>query len=178
MFSVTQVLEPFTDFSKIPPEVLEEAKLRGSMAHGLFASYALCLWIPAVPENCIGYFDSFKRWFDSTVELVVAVEKRLNHPIHRYTGQLDLLCKIKGDEGYALIDHKTPAALQLSWRVQTAAYRELGLLEYPDIFRTGTLRLSKEGRKAKFDEHTTTLAQDFAIFLNCLSAYKFFKGEK
>ncbi len=156
--------------------MLEEAKLRGSLAHSLFAAYALHLWIPAVPDNCVGYFDSFKRWFDAMVVKVVAVEKRIVHPVYHYTGQLDLLCQIKGDNGLTLLDHKTPIALYLSWRVQTSAYRELALLEYPDIKRTGSLRLSREGKRAKFDEHTGTLSHDFTVFLNCLSAYNFFKG--
>ncbi len=177
MVSVTEVLSPWQDYSRIKPDVLEEAKLRGSLAHGLFAAHALCLWIPAIPDNCVGYFDSFKRWFDATVERVVAVEKKMAHPVYYYTGQLDLLCQIKGDSGLTLLDHKTPIGLYLSWRVQTSAYRELALLEYPNIKRTGSLRLSREGKRAKFDEHTGTIHLDFAIFLACLTAFKFFHGQ-
>jgi hypothetical protein len=178
MISVTEALSPFNDFSKVPPALLEEAKLRGTLAHNLFASYALDLWIPTVPENCIGYFDSFRRWFDATVVEVVEVEKRITHPLHHFKGRLDLLCIIKGDDGLMLLDHKTPLALQKSWRVQCAAYKKLADLEYQNIIRTGSLRLSREGKPAKLEEYSGTVERDFGIFLNCLSAYKFFKGGK
>ena len=178
MISVTQALSPFNDFSNVPPAVLEEAKLRGTLAHGLFASYALGLWIPSIPENCIGYFDSFRRWFDATVEDVVAVENRIFHPDHHFDGRLDLLCRIKGDAGLMLLDHKTPLSLYRSWRIQCAAYKKLADLEYPNIARAGSLRLSKEGKLAKLEEYSGTVERDFAIFLNCLTAYNFFKGEE
>jgi hypothetical protein len=178
MISVTQALSPFNDFSQVPPAILEEAKARGTMAHALFASYALGLWVLSVPENCAGYFDSFRRWYDDTVAEVVAVEKRITHPVHHFSGQLDLLCVIKGDAGLILLDHKTPLALQKSWRVQCAAYKKLADLEYQNIIRTGSLRLSREGKQAKLEEYSGTVERDFGIFLNCLSAYKFFKGGK
>lgn len=176
--SVTTVLGPWQDFSKVPPAVLEEAKDRGTMAHALFASYALGLWIPSVPENCTGYFNSFRRWFDSTVAEVVAVEKRITHPVHHFTGQLDLLCMIKGDAGLMLLDHKTPLALYRSWRVQCAAYKKLADLEYQNITRTASLRLSREGKRAKLEEYSGTVERDYAIFMNCLTAYNFLKGGK
>ncbi len=176
MPSVTQVLSPWQDFSKIRPDVLEEAKLRGSLAHSLFAAYALCLWIPSVPENCVGYFDSFKRWFDATVAKVVAVEKRMVHPVYHYTGQLDLLCQIKGDKELTLLDHKTPLALYKSWQIQCVAYKKLADLEYSNITRTGSLRLSRDGKLAKLAEYSGTVERDFSVFLNCLSAYNFFRG--
>jgi hypothetical protein len=175
---VTEALSPFNDFSRVPPALLEEAKLRGTLAHSLFASHALALWIPSVPENCIGYFDSFRRWFDSTVETVIAVEQRITHPHHHFTGQLDLLCLIRGDAGLMLLDHKTPLALYRSWRIQVAAYKKLAALEYPNITRTGSLRLSREGKRAKLEEYSKTVERDFALFLCCLSAYSFLKGGK
>lgn len=174
MVSVTQALQPFADFSRVPPDVLEEAKLRGSMAHDLFAAHALCLWVPSVPENCIGYFDSFRRWFDSTVVRVVAVEKRMVHPVYNYTGQLDLLCGIKGDEGDTLLDHKTPIALYKAWALQCAAYKGVADLEYPNIKRTGSLRLSQAGKAAKFNEYSSNWATDFQRFLCCLTAFHYF----
>lgn len=174
MISVTQALSPFADFSQVPPNVLEEAKLRGTLAHNLFASYALGLWIPAIPENCIGFFDSFRRWFDDTVEEVIAVEKRIIHPTYHFTGQLDLLCQIRGDSGLMLLDNKTPLALYKSWQVQCAAYKKLADLEYPNITRTGSLRLSRDGKRAKLEEYSKTVERDFALFLCCLSAYQFF----
>ena len=178
MISVTTALSPFNNFSQVPPALLEEAKERGTMAHNLFASHALGLWIPLVPENCIGYLDSFRRWFEDTVVEVIAVEKRIVHPVHNFTGQLDLLCRIRGDAGLMLLDHKTPLALYKSWRVQCSAYKKLADLEYPNITRTGSLRLSREGKRAKLEEYSGTVERDFSIFLNCLSAFNFLKGGK
>lgn len=176
--SVTTVLGPWQDFSQVPPDVMQEAQDRGIMAHNLFASYALGLWIPSIPENCAGYFDSFRRWFDGTVEEVVAVEERIVHPVYHFTGQLDLLCLIRGDAGLMLLDNKTPLTLYPSWRVQVAAYKKLADQKYPNITRTGSLRLSREGKRAKLEEYSGTVERDFSIFLNCLSAFNYFKGEK
>ncbi len=171
--SVTEVLSPYADFSKVRPDVLEEAKLRGSLAHGLFAAYALCLWIPAVPDNCVGFFDSFKRWFDATVEKTIAVEVELICGKYEFCGHPDWIGIIRGDKFPTLIDWKTGQAQMKVHRLQIAAYHHLAEETY-GVKRVLLMHPKPNGAIAKVVEHTGTIHLDFATFLNCLSAWRFF----
>lgn len=177
MFSVTQILIPWSDFSKVPQHTLDEAIRRGLAVHRSCAAYASNLWSPPLEEQHQGYFESFKKWFGSTVEEVIAVEPELVHPVYQYVGHPDLIARLKGDKCFTLVDYKTPAAQQKSWKVQLAAYVELGSQTEYKPERTIALRLNKEGKMPIINEYTGTLAADFSIFLACLQAYKFFKGE-
>ena len=65
--SVTQVLSPFVDFSKVPSERLYYAMTRGTDLHMVFAAHAQDLFVPRFPADYQGYFDSFRRWFDRII---------------------------------------------------------------------------------------------------------------
>ncbi len=171
--SVTEALSPWQDFSRVRPDVLEEAKLRGSLAHGLFAAYALCLWIPAVPDNCVGYFDSFKTWFSMAVEKTLAVEKEMVCKKYGFIGHPDWIGIIKGDRHPTLIDWKTGQTQMKAHRLQIAAYHHLAEETY-GVKRVLLMHPKPNGAVAKVVEHTGTIHSDFATFLNCLSAYCFF----
>lgn len=172
--SVTTVLSPFADFSRVRPEVLEHAAQRGTKVHALCEAYAQGLWIPRIDEECAGYFDSFKRWFDATVVEVLAQEVELVDEQKGYMGHPDMICRIKGDNDAVMIDLKTPAAQSPAWRLQLAAYWRLGTLAGYPITRSGSLRLKKDGSRAIFNEYTGSHAHDLNVFLNCLAAWKYF----
>ena len=175
MISVTQALSPFSDFSRVPPGVLESACLKGSQVHAIIASLLQGLWVPEIPESCQPYIDSFNLWLP-VVDEVVMVEETLTDKAHGYKGTPDAILRIKGDEGYVVIDWKSPVTQSLSWEVQVSAYRKLAQLAYPDLLinRVGVLQLSPEGRPAKFRDYTGPMEQRFSIFLNALSCYRFF----
>jgi hypothetical protein len=177
MVSVTECLSPFNDFSAVPPAVLEAACERGSQVHANIASILKGLWVPEIPENCQPYIDSFNLWLP-VVEEVVMVEETLVDKEREYKGTPDAILRIKGDEGYTLVDWKSPVVESKSWRLQISAYRALAMQNGYLIHRTGALQLSPKGRVAKFREYSGTLVRDFATFLCCLSAYKFFHKEK
>ncbi len=96
--SVTEVLSPWQDFSRVRPDVLEMARDRGSKVYQICAALALDLWVPEVPAECAPYIDSFLGWFP-VVEKVVAVEPELVCPKFRFKGHPDLICVIRGDKG-------------------------------------------------------------------------------
>ncbi len=173
--SVTQVLAPYSDFSKIRPEVLEAAAVRGTVLHGAYASYALGLWIPELADNYRPYFDSFCRWFDKSVIETVAVEPQLICSKHGFTGRPDWIGVIRGDHGRTLTDWKNPVLSSKTWELQTAAYHHLAKITY-GADRVLIVQPHPKGGKAKVTEHTGNLSRNFAIFLNGLSIYNFIKG--
>ncbi|MFP4087737.1 MAG: hypothetical protein ACLFUL_13190 [Desulfobacteraceae bacterium] len=175
--SVTQVLSVFSDFSRIPPDVLQRAAARGTEVHGLCAAIAKGLYSVKIPEGCGGYVNSFRSWFKN-VQDVLLVETRLKDPVYQYHGTPDLVVRLKGDSTPRLIDLKTPAALGLLWAAQIAAYERLftanGGME---CAHSGTLRLKPDGGRALFDECRHS-AQDLHAFLCALTAYRNFKQEE
>ena len=171
--SVTQVLGLVTDFSNIRPEVLEHASQRGTQVHAYSAAYSRKLWVPRVPEDCAGYFQSFVSWSDTMVEEVLFVETEFIDDKLGYIGHPDLGVILKGGIG-ALIDLKTPVALQKVWKAQLAAYLKPVQKKFPQIKKAGSLRLDPDGGTAKmawYDESE----RDFAAFVNLLFAFKYFK---
>ena len=159
--SVTECLRPWQDFSAIPPEVLANAAARGTTCHAAYASYALGLWIPDLAGDCRGYFESFCRWYDSTVILATAVEPALVCKEYGFHGHPDFIGKIKGDAGLVLIDWKNPVGASLGWRLQIAAYHHLAAESF-EISRVLIVQPHPKGKRAKVTEHTGTLQRDFA----------------
>ena len=174
MLRVTQVLEPWTDFSMIRPEVLEAACVRGTAVHGACEAYANGIWAPALPSEYQGYFDSFKKWFDLYVIRVIFTEKALKSDTFQITGHPDLCAIIKGDIFPRIIDYKTPASKYKTWRAQIGAYctmaRDAG---YP-VIGGMSLRLRADGGPAIADVYNDTTG-DWAGFLSALNAYRYFK---
>ena len=170
--TVTEVIGPWVDWSKIPPGTLQAAQERGTAVHELCANYARGLWSP-VPEEYAGYFESFLYWFNSSVMEVILVEERLFAQGAGFCGQIDLLIESKNGEAQ-LIDLKTPLALSKSWRVQLAAYQELCEKNghHPD--RIGSLRLNKEGGIPRMDWFEGGSA-DLNIFMSALNCWRYFK---
>ena len=176
--SVTQALQPFMDFSKVPPDVLQSAADRGSEVHSICACIAKKLWVVEVPDNCAGYVRSFQGWFGSMVEEVILAEERLYDHARRFHGMPDLICRIKGDSGLSLVDYKTGASVMPTWEVQVAAYRHLAILNGHPVNRILSLRLSKDGKPPKITESTRSMDYLFNVFVSALNCYRHFYGGK
>ena len=176
--SVTEVLSPWSDFSKVRPDVLEAAAERGSMVHRACGAIAKGVWAPPVPEEYAGYVQSFSIWLRMAVEDVILVEPELVHPVYGYCGHPDLIVRIKGDEGFTLPDLKTPVATSPTWPPQLAGYKELAEANGYPIQRILSVRLRKSGTMPVIDEYTGSLNSALAVFLSCLTAWKYFKGDQ
>jgi hypothetical protein len=175
--SVTAILAPFVDYSRVPAHTLAQAIERGTAVHGLCSARIQGLWHAPVAEGLSGYVKSFDDWA-RVVSGVVLVEEELVDPVLGYCGHPDLILRIKGDAGMSLVDLKTPAACMPTWRPQLAAYRHLAESNGHEISRVFSLRLAKDGGRAKVDEYTGTVRADFAGFVSALNCWKFFKGAK
>ncbi len=191
---VTQVLAPFSDFSNIPAETLRAASERGTLVHELCELYALDSLIEPIPENCKGFFESFKNWFDDNVHTVINTEERLyseeqsfeellENGLHfsedhyfknmNLTGQYDLLCTLKhAPEKIVLVDYKTPAIASKTWPLQSAAYAML-LRETRGISvdRRIALMLKKDGSNAFALEFTDSNDERNFMKAYCLHIY-------
>jgi hypothetical protein len=173
--SVTQIISPWIDWSQIPPEVLEAAADRGKRVHALCAAHLQGLWIPRIDEDCQGYFDSFRRWVDQSVAEILFVENRMLNYVYKFQGTPDAGLVLK-DKSRIVMDWKTPLPLSRSWRLQLAAYFHLAQDNRHQVERMASLRLSRDGKRARFQGYSGTIAYDFYVFLNALSVYHFLKG--
>lgn len=176
MVSVTQVLAPYADFSGIPVAVLEHAAARGTRVHAACAAYAQGLFVVPLEADAKPYFQSFRRWFDYTIDEVVAVEKELIHPFG-FVGHPDLIVKIRGDKHPSVVDLKTPAAVNKLWRAQLAAYVNCANKNGIPAKRGMSLRLKKDGSFPIVNEYNPA-AEDWAAFLNAFYSHQYFMGGK
>jgi len=173
--SVTQIISPFADFSKIPPDTLQAAADRGTRVHDVCLNFYARGFFTAVEPEIQGYYQSFIRWFGLMVDEVVLVETRLVDPGFMYSGQIDLLAISKDQGDLILVDLKTPMALSKSWRLQLAGYNNLCFIDGHCPDRIGSLRLSPDGKMAKMEWYTNS-AEDFNYFVQALNLYRFFNS--
>jgi hypothetical protein len=169
--SVTETLQAWTDFSKIPADVLQHASERGTAIHDLCSRIAKGEFVMPSAEYR-PYVDSFNLWFELMVADVLLAEERLYDAAWGYHGQIDLLCKLKTTQ-IALIDLKSPVTTQKSWRVQLAGYTNLCTVAGFKLDCCGSLQLSPQGKMAKMSWYKDG-AGDFNIFVQCLQIHKFF----
>lgn len=176
--SVTAILAPHSGFSNVPAHILNPAQDRGDLCHEYFALYAKKLWIPDIPVNLSGYFESFTRWFDQFVVEVILVEAELRDEDRGYCGHPDLIARLQGDIGLTIVDYKTAMALSKIWRLQVAGgYRGLAEKNGYPITRVASLRPQKDGKPAKFQGYSRTMAYDFSVFLAELAVWKFINSK-
>lgn len=178
--SVTTILSPWSDFSRVPDGVLAHAAERGTLVHRACACRLTGVWSPPVTPECAGYVLSFESWLPTVEDVDVSlVEAELVETQLGYLGHPDAVVRLKGDSKWTVIDLKTPAAQSPSWRLQLAAYKRL-VEENTDrmVGRVLTLRLKKDAGRPIINESTATARQDFSVFLNALACWKYFNGEK
>ena len=172
--SSTEVLGLYSDLSQIPTAVLNNAARRGTQVHEICAAQALGVpYFGEIPTDCAGYVLSFEAWFEAMVEEVLLVEERLYDHDLGYCGQVDLVARLRGDPGLAVIDLKTPVNEYVTWGAQLASYQNLVVKAGFDARRVLTLRLDKNGGRAKPTEYTDP-NRDMQAFVAALTAYRYF----
>jgi len=174
-YSVTQVLSPFVDFSKIPEGVLSAATARGSDVHRICAMIARGLWVKDIPEECRGYVESYRHWLDRAVDEVLAIEEELRDENYGYVAHPDLIVRMKDIRSVTVIDLKTPVALRRTWQAQLSAYLHVAARRY-EAMRAGSLRLDPKGGIAKMEWYQDS-KRDFAVFLSALNTFRYFDQE-
>lgn len=176
---VTEVLNYFTNYDKVPKQILEGAAARGSSVHALCEGIAKGNWIPdgMIGENLIGYVNSFKRWAASQVKEFTIIEKRYADEVIKYTGQIDFVILSHKDELF-LVDIKTSASPQKTYPIQMAAYRNLLRNQGIEVKGVMLVYLSKTGEFPEIDYIEDTQEQ-FHVFMSALDCWHYFnKGKK
>ena len=171
IYSVTEVLGKYFDWSKIPDQILAKACRRGSIVHSACAARALGGYVGRVPELYSGYLHSFDEWFESNVFKTILCEHRITCNRLGFTGQLDFVFELISGE-LALVDIKTPAVHGSSWACQLAAYDYLLKLEGITVDCMLSLRLKLRGGAALGQRYEGNRANDFNVFLSALNSHR------
>lgn len=168
--SVTTILKPLYDFSRIDKEVLEAKAKLGTWVHKaseLIDTFSLD-W-SSVPEACMKYLQAYEKWLDEMCPIITHSETLVFSAQYRYAGTFDRVAIVNGKR--YLIDIKTTAVISKAVGVQLAAYQK-ALLEYKGIEVQGraALQLKPDGtyRFVPFDKPS-----DFAVFVACKTLWNF-----
>ncbi len=144
--SVTQLLKPIgTDFSEIPPMVLEAKRELGVAVHAATELDDLDeLDDLETDPRVMGYVRAWRRFKADTGAEVLMTEQRLYSSALRFAGTLDGVVRVRSGEVY-LVDRKTSVAMPWSYGVQLAGYQ---LLLDESAFST---RLERKGVRLSAD---------------------------
>ena len=172
LYSVTQVLSPYVDFSKAKPEDVEAGGIRGTDVHRLSFGIARGLWCPIPPEY-EGYIQSFQKVLE-VVDKIVAIEPELVDEDLGFVGHPDFIWQMRGVSGLTIPDLKTSTNEGPTWCGQMAAYKHLAIKHHYDVKQVISVRLQADGKRPRIKEYTDS-ARDLQAFLGALTAYRYFK---
>ena len=157
--SVTQVLAPLVDFSRVPPDVLEAKRDLGSRVH------ETCHFHDE-DDDVLPYLEGWKRFMRESGARILQCETRVCEPVLGYAGSLDRVLELNGNRW--LVDLKTSFCLPHTVGAQTAAY--LRALADPSVTHRGALRLRADGT---YRLDALTGAADWSVFMACLTIARF-----
>lgn len=173
--SVTTLLKPLYDFSRITPEILAAKAALGTSVHRACELLDNDDLDQETDEGkaglapIAGYLAGYEKFKAEMKPVVLENESRMYHPVHRYAGTIDRRYEI----GHDLwdIDLKSTVAMSPAVGLQTAAYSEMfkanGLRGKA---RRGALQLFPDG---KYRLHEFKDPGDFAVFLSLLNVHRF-----
>lgn len=169
--SVTQLLSPLIDLSRIPAHVLEYKSQIGKAVHkATELDDQGMLDESTVDPVIVPYLAAWRKFKDDYQPSFIAIEQRLFHPLHRYAGQLDRVMLYGGDVYVA--DIKTVVSMSAVYGVQTAAYAEL--------YNTNAGPVSQAKKRIAIQLKPTgdywienyTDSYDLSVFLSLLRIYQ------
>lgn len=118
--SVTQILAPLVDYSGIPPDVLETARIRGQWVHDAVNRHCRgVLDAATLGADVRPYFEQFLRFLAESGFVPTASEVRVASPKYGYAGTVDLVGEFQVE---TLLDVKATADLPAAVGPQTAGY--------------------------------------------------------
>jgi hypothetical protein len=166
---VTQILAPLVDYSMVPADVLEVARLRGQWVHAAINAHCRgTLDVDALAPDVRAYVDQYLRFLDESGFVPTASEVRVASPKYGYAGTLDLLGEFQ--KGESLLDVKCTADLPEAVGPQTALYAQA----YAETFgrpvkRRACLHLFPD----RYRVEPLTAALDWTVALSCLNIWRF-----
>ena len=170
--SVTTILAPLTDYSRMPRSVMDRARQEGEHIHKMVELHiAENLDEAALPGWLRPRLAAFKTFQAQTGFRCEASERSVYHVAHQYAGRLDLVGALGK---LAVIDIKRSLFAGPAIGLQLAAYQEA---ENDGRKRAGQpkakLRYALQLRAdATYRLEPYTEPTDFAVFLAFLTAYK------
>ena len=169
---VTTVLAPFSGYGSLPQENVKAAGVRGDKVHKIIETHLEGLGLWGIDEETKPYVDSCFLWWKDQYPVIVK-EKRFTDLTLNITGQCDLI--VQTEQGLVLIDWKTSAKENHTWKLQGSAYWHLAQQAGYDIKEVWFVKLDKKGKEPKIFKYDNA----FDEFLKCLDIYnKYFKKQK
>jgi hypothetical protein len=178
LYSVTEVLQPFSNYAAVPAATLKAAADRGRRIHAAAAAKLSDVFqvVPLEPGD-EGYLSSLLSWIEEMVRDVIDVEPELIDEKLGFKGHPDLICRLVSGAG-AVVDYKTPAVESPTWKSQIAAYRHLSSKSYRHLGHmlrplAVALMLRSDGGMPKAVIYPSS-DRDFQAFLSALTAFRYF----
>lgn len=142
---VTEILQPFNDFSMIDPEVLEHKKNIGTSVHKAIDDFSMGEF-PILAADEVGYFNSYLKWAEYVKPVYIVREKRYFDDDLMITGQVDGLVRLEGSQEIIVLDYKTSATESpIVWPMQGHMYHYMASKECNISNRIIFLKLDKKG---------------------------------
>lgn len=173
--SVTQVLdEQLADWSMVPPDVLEAARVFGTHVHeAVKLEVRKRLDWQSLDPAIAPYIEGLRNFMRKGDFVPLASEIQMGHGLFRYAGTLDLYGPVCGVS--SLIDVKS-GAVPRTVGPQTAGYAELYHHNYgARVKRRHCLQLSPEYSEG-FKLHRLDNPADWSNFQSALNCYRFKHG--
>lgn len=125
--------------------ISEKSAEEGTLVHQV-AEAILLGQNPDIPPEIAPAMSAFQSFLEAKhIEVrPEGVERRILHPGHRYAGTIDVIARINGQLG--VLDIKTSQAIYRDYNLQTAAYIEALLPEFPELKTRWILRIDQNSR--------------------------------
>lgn len=159
---VTSVLSPLTDFSRVPPHVLEAASNFGKAVHRACELDDLGeLDEAALDAALVPYLQAWRKFSAEHAVEWDQIEQPIYHPTLRYAGTPDRFGKVRGQ--IAVVDIKSTAALYPAVGPQLSAYAHALVHPYADRI---AVQLKADGT---YVAKPYTDPADFPVFASLLT---------
>jgi len=168
--SVTQILDVLNDFSRVPWDVLERAKDRGTRVHraGELLLREELDW-SSLDDEVRPYIVGLQKFLDDTKFVPLTTGTKVYHESLGYAGAID--CTGFWRNGHCIVDWKTSVATPRTVGPQLSAYLEaLNTTRKTKITRRYCIRLQADGTY-KVDPQKTL--SDFTIFKSALNLWRY-----
>lgn len=168
--SVTQVLAPLEDYSMVPPDVLEAARLFGQHVHEACDLYnrGELDWT-ALDPALVPYVGAWRQFIEDTGAVVIASETRVAHAALGYAGTPD--CVLAWGARTVVPDIKSTSVVPRTVGAQTAAYAKAYHSTHggnaPSRY---CIQLRPDGT---YKTHPRRDPGDWSLFVSALNIHKF-----
>jgi len=178
--SVSAILAPFMDFSRVPRDVLERKRQIGRAAHRCI-ELGDELDIDTVDEQVQPYLESWRKFIATKPLRVLASERIVYSTRYRCAGRLDLNVEFLDNPGvYWQLDVKCVDRMMPETALQTAAYSEFwNEREQPRLTKRAGLQLRPDGSQGELYTYDRIgNKNDFNYFLNMLNANRWVRNHR